>query len=72
MRPVAAWHCDQIGGERGQRVNGAGGQRGVQPLVELGRVEPAVGDGGARGGLPGDIEFAAQSRQRIPHRQQDT
>jgi hypothetical protein len=29
-------------------VDGAGGQRGVQPLVELGRAERAVGDGGAQ------------------------
>jgi hypothetical protein len=39
-RAVAAWRRDQVGGERGQRVDGPGGQRRVQPLVELGRVEP--------------------------------
>jgi hypothetical protein len=39
---------DQIGGERGQRVEGARGQRPVQPLVELGLVGPAVGDGGVQ------------------------
>jgi hypothetical protein len=47
-RAVAAWRRDQIGGERGQRVDGAGGQRRVHPLVELGLVEPPVGDGGAQ------------------------
>jgi hypothetical protein len=45
---VAAWRRDQIGGERGQRVDRAGGQRRVQPLVEFDRVESAVGDGGAQ------------------------
>jgi hypothetical protein len=47
-RGVTARCSDQVGGERGQRVDGAGGQRRVQPLVELGRVEPAVGDGRAQ------------------------
>jgi hypothetical protein len=47
-RAGASWRRDQIGGERGQRVEGARGQRPVQPLVELGLVGPAVGDGGAQ------------------------
>jgi len=47
-RALAARRGDQIGGERGQRVDGAGGQRRVQSLVELGLVEPPVGDGRAQ------------------------
>jgi hypothetical protein len=47
-RASAAWRRDQVGGKRGQRVDGARGQRRVHSLVELGPVEAAVGDGGAQ------------------------
>jgi hypothetical protein len=45
-RTAAAWRRDQIGGQRGQRIDGAGGQRRAHPLVELAGVEPAVSHGG--------------------------
>jgi DNA-binding NarL/FixJ family response regulator len=43
-----AWGRDQVGGKRGQRSDGAGGQRRFDSLVELGLIEPSVGDGDAQ------------------------
>jgi hypothetical protein len=40
-RSAVPHSAHQIGGERGERVDGAGGQRRVQALVELDGVEAA-------------------------------